>query len=158
MNTFIHDKDPQSSQEFKPSYCNKSTARRHPWNVGDPKPVHIRVIKVSSANRWNNRKMVRFTASIYRIKSGQNTFLDCVQYLTLETEKQRALGKHHSTMARLRRVRLSCQLVERKKCACATGQTFWTRPIPLRSLIQRVWLFASYRANQSPITTIVETW
>ncbi len=37
--------------------------------------------------------MVRFTASIYQSKRSEHV-LDCVQYLTHETEKQQALGKH----------------------------------------------------------------
>ncbi len=65
--------------------------------------------------------MVRFTASIYRNRAGLNTFLDCVQYLTHETEKQQALGKHHYDDSEIS-ILTFVQLVERKKCVCAYGQ------------------------------------
>lgn len=90
----IHDKDPRSSQEFE-AYCKKND-KRPPWKVGEPKPTHIQgVIKVRPAQtvdtiaRWFN-----LPPQFIEIKSGRNTFLDCVQYLTHETEKQQSLGKH----------------------------------------------------------------
>lgn len=91
----IHDKDPRSSQEFE-AYCNKH-GEPPTWNVGDPKPAHIQgVIRVSPAQTVETiAKWFDLPPQFIEIKSGRNAFLDCVQYLTHETEKQQALGKHH---------------------------------------------------------------
>lgn len=90
----IHDKDPRSQQEFD-AYVNKHD-EEPTWNVGDPKPVHIQgVIKVTPAQSVETiAKWFNLPPQFIEIKSGRNTFLDCVQYLTHETEKQQALGKH----------------------------------------------------------------
>ncbi len=92
--------------------------------------------------------MVRLTASIYRIKKRSEHVLDCVQYLTHETEKQQALENIPYNDSEIKaNFDFRAQLVE-EECACA-GWSFLNETDSLRSLIQRVWLFMSYRANQS---------
>lgn len=119
----IHDKDPRSSQEFE-AYCNKH-GETPPWNVGDPKPVHIQgVIKVSPAQTVETiAKWFDLPPQFIEIKSGRNTFLDCVQYLTHETEKQQALGKHHYDDSEIKaNFDFRKQLVEREEMRLRYGQ------------------------------------
>jgi hypothetical protein len=119
----IHDKDPRSSQEFE-AYCNKH-GEPPTWNVGDPKPVHIQgVIKVSPAQTVETiAKWFDLPPQFIEIKSGRNTFLDCVQYLTHETEKQQALGKHHYDDSEIKaNFDFRKQLVEREEMRLRYGQ------------------------------------
>lgn len=119
----IHDKDPRSSQEFE-AYCNKH-GETPPWNVGDPKPVHIQgVIKVSPAQTVETiAKWFDLPPQFIEIKSGRNTFLDCVQYLTHETEKQQALGKHHYDDSEIKaNFDFRTQLVAREEMRLRYGQ------------------------------------
>ncbi len=136
MSLHIHDKTHGLAKKFE-AYCNKH-GETPPWNVGDQKPVHIRVIKVSPAQTVETIKMVRFTASIYRNQSLVRHVLDCVQYLTHETEKQQALGNITTTIARLRRVWLSCAIGRKEEMRLRYRQElFWTRPIPLREVLYK---------------------
>ncbi len=88
--------------------------------------MHIRgVIRVSPAQKPLKQSQ---NGSIYRpqfieIKSG-GTRLDCVQYLTHETEKQQALGKHHyddSEIARIFDFRAQWSKVARNALALRAG-------------------------------------
>ncbi len=59
--------------------------------------------------------------SIYRNQKRSEHVLDCVQYLTHETEKQRT-GKHHYDDSE---IKANFDFRGRKeKCACATGRNF----------------------------------
>lgn len=119
----IHDKDPRSSQEFE-AYCNKH-GEPPTWNVGDPKPAHIQgVIKVSPAQTVETiAKWFDLPPQFIEIKSGRNTFLDCVQYLTHETEKQQSLGKHHYDDSEIKaNFDFRAQLVEREEMRLRYGQ------------------------------------
>ncbi len=94
--------------------------------------------------------MVRFNASIYRNQKYRNTFLDCVQYLTHEAEKQQALGKHHYGHSETMNFDFRAQLVEREEMRLRYGQELSERDrIPLRSLIQRHDYSSSYRAKSN---------
>ncbi len=85
-----------------------------------------RVIKSKpSANRWNNRKMVPiYRLNLSKSKAVRNTFLDCVQYLTHETEKQRSSGKHHYDDSEIKALRLSCAIGRKGRNALALGKSF----------------------------------
>ncbi len=67
-----------------------------PWNVGDPKPsAYLGVIaqaqSVETIAKWSS-----ILPQFIEIKSGRNTFLDCVQYSTHENRKiTGSIGKHH---------------------------------------------------------------
>ncbi len=76
--------------------CNKHGET--PWNVGVEASAYQEVIKKSPAQTVETIKMVRFTFQFIEIKSGRNV-LDCV--LITKTEKQQALGKHPTAIARL---------------------------------------------------------
>ncbi len=77
--------------------------------------------------------MVRFTAQFIEIGRGRNTSLDCVQYLTHETEKQQALGKHHYDDSEIKANSLtSAQLVEREEMLAL--RSFLNETDPLRVL------------------------
>ncbi len=91
-----NDKDPRSSQEF--GALRNKHRRDATGNVGDWKPVHIQGVKVPSKTVEQSQIVVRFTSQFnIEIKSGRNTFLDCVQYLTHETEKQQAPQENITT-------------------------------------------------------------
>ena len=119
----LHDKDPRSTQEFE-AYCNKH-GETPTWNVGDPKPAHLQgVIKVSPAQTVDTiAKWFDLPPQFIEIKSGRNTFLDCVQYLTHETEKQQSLGKHHYDDSEIKsNFDFRKQLVEREEMRLRYGQ------------------------------------
>ncbi len=100
--------------------------------------------------------MVRFTVSIYRNQKRSEHVLNCVQYLTHETAT--GSGKHHYDDSEIKgEFDFRAQLVERKKCPCATGRSFLNETDSIRSLTLRACDYSpSYRAKiQSPIKTIV---
>lgn len=90
----LHDKDTWNEDAFE-AYVDK-TGEEPEWQVGDKKPRHWHVvIKVSPALTINQiAKWFSVDPNFVEVKKGHNTFLDCVEYLTHESEKQQLLGKY----------------------------------------------------------------
>lgn len=89
----LHDKDPWSEDAFE-AYVEEN-GEEPEWLVGDPKPRHWHaVIRVSPALTLDQiSKWFNVPKQFIDMKKGRGAFLDCVQYLTHETEKQQLLGK-----------------------------------------------------------------
>ncbi len=121
------------------------------------KPVHIGVIKRSdSASRWET---IAKNGSIYRLnlsnqKRSEHVFA-CVPIFN--SRNQKATQAHRKAILYDQKARLkadftsSCEFGRKGRNALALGKLSVNGPIPPRSLIQRVWLFAklSEKQNQS---------
>ncbi len=103
----------------------------------------------ASANHWNNHKMVRFTASIYRNQKRVGTRFRLCSILT-RGEKQQALGKHHYDDSEIKgNFDFACTAIGRKgRNALARAEAFWTdnrfryesytKPMTIRQVIEQI--------------------
>lgn len=90
----LHDKDMRTDDEFE-AYVEK-TGEEPEWRVGDVKPRHWHVVisvspalSVAQVAKWFN-----VNPNFIEMVKGRNAFIDCVEYLTHESEKQQVLGKY----------------------------------------------------------------
>ncbi len=89
--------------------------------------------------------------SIYRLnlsksKAVGTRFLDCVQYLTHETEKQQASGKHHYDDSEIK-ANFDCAQLRREEMRLRYGKSFRTTRVPHMKSYTKVWLFAVIEQN-----------
>ncbi len=137
------DKDPRSVK-FE-AYCNKH-GETPPWSWRS-KPVHIKRLLSKLAQAVETIiKMVRFTASIYRIKSGWNTFSNCVQYLTHRQKTTGSRENHYDD--RMRRIWLFVFSGEKGRNALALRGKLSGRDRFTTKSALKLWLFMDYRQNQ----------
>ncbi len=99
-------------------------------------------------------------SNLSKSKSGRNTFLDCVQYLTHETEKQQALGKHHYDDSEIKaNFDSRAQLVEREEMRLRYGQELLNETgFRYEVLYKGMTIRQVIEQNPIAIKTIWETW
>nr|WP_297706770.1 Rep family protein [uncultured Butyrivibrio sp.] len=97
----LHDKDVFTKHDYD-EYVEKhkdeeNESKRIPeWKIGDKKAEHWHVvIKLYKQYELKNiAEWFKVPANYIEIKKGRGAFLDAVEYITHEDEKQQALGKH----------------------------------------------------------------
>lgn len=89
----LHDKDPITTMDFN---RNKESYVSQGLSIGDVKPAHYHIIlecpnqvELSSISKWFS-----VPENYIDIPKGRGAFLDCVRYLTHESEKEQNEGKH----------------------------------------------------------------
>lgn len=83
-----HDKDIQQEDDEEKGYKKGDPVGVHWQGVFRTKPA----LPVETIARW-----LGIPANQIQVPKGQGAFLDCVEYLTHESDKEQAKGKHHYT-------------------------------------------------------------
>lgn len=86
----VHDKDLWTEEDEKNQTSFNAKA-------GQPRPPHIHIV-IHTENNYIDvaivSKWLGIPENFIELPKGRGAFLDCVEYLTHEDEKQQALGKH----------------------------------------------------------------
>ena len=86
----VHDKDLWTEEDEKKKVAFNAKA-------GQPRPPHIHIV-VNTENNYMDvaiiSKWLKIPENMIDVPKGRGAWLDCVEYLTHEDEKQQALGKH----------------------------------------------------------------
>ncbi len=148
----IHDKDPRSSQEFE-AYVQvvgrDATVERY-----DPVSAYPRH-KVSPAQTVETiAKWLDLPFSLTEIKSGRNTFFRLC--LIFNSRNRKAIGSRKvitTTIARLSGEFWPAIGRKGRNALALRARAFWNeRPIPLRSLYTKVWLFAKLSSKTNRLS------
>lgn len=88
-----HDEDNYTSEDI---LLYNKVHPEAPREIGDHKDDHIHWVGEFSTNQSVEMvaKWFGIPANLVKVARGKGAFLDCVEYLTHEDEKQQALGKH----------------------------------------------------------------
>lgn len=84
----LHDKD---------VYLEKDEKENPEHKAGMPKPAHYHIVIWTGSNNMDIEVIAKWfgvATNFVEIKKGRGAFLDCVEYLTHEAEKQQDLGKY----------------------------------------------------------------
>lgn len=92
----LHDQDVHTQSECD-TYIRTHHREQPPWSVGDPKPPHWHIV-LQFRNQSDTATVAKWLGIgenyVQVPKGGAGKFLDCVEYLTHESEKQQTAGKH----------------------------------------------------------------
>lgn len=92
----LHDQDVHTQLECD-SYIRAHNGEQPPWSVGDAKPPHWHIVLQfrNQSDTATVAKWLGIAENFVQVpKGGAGKFLDCVEYLTHESQKQQTAGKH----------------------------------------------------------------